>query len=690
MAEKFVILDNEIEFSQERINFVNLKWEYQNLSYAAKAKMIKLFPDTGITTSGNAEVFSSISDNPFIKETKCQSYPNINGYIEERDKYLNVILDIFYRVTSYLNDTLRVNKIYLSTDVLLTMIFEKTNTPKLINDIAKYIKDNSKPHVKSFTFVGLYTTRTYNGYYDKIYQDIENEVIKSENDISTNGSTAKLLVENIIKPFNRCFLAAYDSETYNVLFQKRTSTTKAQFTEYTPVINDREIPVSTLKCLKALMASKEFQEKIIVALSDIVFLTFKVKMVLFSENNLCNYDAITNEAVNRAKEIRKILKEDEVPEDDEKLLMIEMITNDSFEPFNYFAILDKYFDPNGEIQRLARTMGVDVLTHIENQLISIYDEGDISTYESTIELKQKILDAQEKYHLTDSKAYQSILFRQYFLELSDKASEMSENEVIAAYTSIKGGNNTFVEGKGNIVDDGSCILILTRRFKKINAAKYHDIIRNLGLIDDTSGGDKAYAFYEEGENYLNFEEECLKKVTVELTHDDDLSVQNYSSDKFASGEVILGYFQYTRALDFLTDGKCLIITNKRLYTLKEGFTDISQFQECKAVKKLLLTHLIIKKIDNTEIQLPVNKEIMNKAADMINRLVKALQGEPSYIKDTSSSTASASLISSSTSTVKQGFGSLLGKKSKNENTWTCSCGSVNNGNFCPKCGTKCP
>lgn len=380
MAESFKILGREIIFSQERINYVNLKWEYQNLSYAAEAKMLELFPDSKIVSSGNADVFSSITDNPFIKELACKKYPNIAGYIDERTKYLKAILDILYYVTSNLNDALKANKVYLSMDSLLEIVFEKSSAKKVIGNIARYIKENSKPHVKQFTFIGVSNRTTYNGY--------------------------------------------------------------------------------------------------------------------------------------------------------------------------------------------------------------------------------------------------------------------------------------------------------------------------------------CYAFYKNSDNYLDFEEKCLKAVSAKIEYDDDISIQTYGEDKFASGEVILGYFQYTRALDLITDGKCLIITNKRIYTQKNGFIDISQFKECYAVKKLLLAHLIVKLNDSSEIQLPVNKDVMNEAADMINRLLKALKNDSptddstktilneEYLQvadDSTKTILNEEYLQVAANTIKQGFSSLFGKiKKGNENNWTCNCGSFNNGAFCPKCGTKRP
>ena len=271
--------------------------------------------------------------------------------------------------------------------------------------------------------------------------------------------------------------------------------------------------------------------------------------------------------------------------------------------------------------------------------------------------------------MEDSKALREVTYRQFFLELSRKAGNMTEEAIVENYISIKNGNNTFAEDKGDIIPDDDCILILSRAFRKINAAKYHDIIRNLGLTDDTTEGDKNYAFYEEGENYISFENECEKVVGSKIERDENLAEQNYSEDKLSSDEIILGYFKYTRAMDIIGDGKSLIITNKRVYTKDEKFTDLEKITICKPTKKLLLNYLILETTDGNNIQLPVSKEIMIQAADMINRLMAALKGteyiansvEVEKSQSTQNIDKAKDAVFNAASNAKKGFGSLMNK-----------------------------
>ncbi|MDY3655162.1 MAG: hypothetical protein SO054_03295, partial [Ruminococcus callidus] len=154
-----------------------------------------------------------------------------------------------------------------------------------------------------------------------------------------------------------------------------------------------------------------------------------------------------------------------------------------------------------------------------------------------------------------------------------------------------------------------------------------------------------------------------------LERDADFTVQNYAEDKLASGEVILGYFHYTRVLDIVGDGKTLFITNKRIYTTKEKFTEFNAISQCEPVKKLMLTYIVFHKTDGTVIQLPVSKELMIPAADMINRLIAALKGTE-YVADSVTVSnsqnieAAKTMIFDTANSMKKGLGALFGKKSK--------------------------
>ena len=122
-------------------------------------------------------------------------------------------------------------------------------------------------------------------------------------------------------------------------------------------------------------------------------------------------------------------------------------------------------------------------------------------------------------------------------------------------------------------------------------------------------------------------------------------------------------------MDIVGDGKTLFITNKRIYTTKEKFTEFNAISQCEPVKKLMLTYIVFHKTDGTVIQLPVSKELMIPAADMINRLIAALKGTE-YVADSVTVSnsqnieAAKTMIFDTANSMKKGLGALFGKKSK--------------------------
>ena len=122
-------------------------------------------------------------------------------------------------------------------------------------------------------------------------------------------------------------------------------------------------------------------------------------------------------------------------------------------------------------------------------------------------------------------------------------------------------------------------------------------------------------------------------------------------------------------MDIISNGKCLLITNQRIYTTKEKFTLFEEISTCVPTKKMLLTSIVFEKTDGSTIQLPVSKELAVPAADMINRLLSALKNEE-YIAESvemaesKDLNAAKSKLLGAASSAKKGFSSLFGKKNK--------------------------
>ena len=148
-----------------------------------------------------------------------------------------------------------------------------------------------------------------------------------------------------------------------------------------------------------------------------VFQMFQQKMSLFQENNLCTYESISDEDAERAEQLYQEAKAEDCEPDTRMENLTEALALNSYPSDFYTAILDFFNDENGELQKLAKIMDIDVTSHIESILMKIYKDGDIRTLESTLELKEQIFAKEKSFHYSDSKAAKSILFRQHFLEL---------------------------------------------------------------------------------------------------------------------------------------------------------------------------------------------------------------------------------------------------------------------------------
>ena len=668
MENTFCILGKELTFSDEKVNYVKLKREYDKKIPEAKKMLQEKLPAAKkgdvSTLIGNAFITSWKSDKADSTFSKIKEYTAIfselknevldyglfkhfidirNSYIAE---YMKVITDEGEHILHDLQEN-QVNTENCSTESMLSKALSTSEVSEYLDDAAKKISE-SKGTIFQVSDAILPTV-----------QNMEQSAMMEERNL-VHTEADQILYDSLIDPLNKCFFAyAYSSMFSSLIPLDEDGDPK----------NVSSFSDAAKKIANMVFSNVHVQEALIQGVSEDVFYMFSQKMELFQTAGLCTYEPISMEEEEKALELYTEAKEENCNQNERMEKLTEALALNPYLYRIYTAVLDFFGDENGELQKLSKTMDIDVAPYIEQVLLKIYKEGDTGTLESTLALKEQIFEKEKNFHYSDSKAAKDILFRQHFLELEEIANEMSLEEITENWKSIKVGNNTFATEKQSDVDDEHCILILKRRFLKLHAAEYHDIIRNLNLKDDTTDGDKNYAFYEEGEDYTDFEEECKKINGNTLERDEDLSVQNYTEEKLASGEVILGYFHYTRILDIIGDGKTLFITNKRIYTTKEKFTDFNAISQCEPVKKLMLTYIVFHKNDGSIIQLPVSKELMIPAADMINRLIAALKGTE-YIADSITVSNSQnietakSMIFDTANSVKKGLGALFRKKSK--------------------------
>lgn len=668
MENTFCILGKELTFSDEKVNYVKLKREYDRKISGAREMLQEKLPeategDIGalignalITTykSNKADgtlgklkeygaIFNEVK-NEFLDYGLFKHFIDIrNNYITE---YLKVITTEAESILSELQEQ-GVDTENYDTETMVKIALSMSCTGEYLEEAAQKIS-NSKGVMFNVSDAVL-----------PFVQTMENFAVQERDNLIHSEEDA-IIYNCLVGPLNKCFFTYAYSSMFSSL---------VQVDEDGDIKNVSSLSNAAEKISNRVFSNIHVQNALKRGAGIDVFQMFQQKMNLFQENNLCTYESISDEDAERAEQLYQEAKAEDCEPDTRMENLTEALALDPYPSDFYTAILDFFSDENGELQKLAKIMDIDVTSHIESILMKIYKDGDIGTLESTLELKEQIFAKEKSFHYSDSKAAKSILFRQHFLELGRIADEMSLEEITENWKSIQNGNNTFATGERSDVDDENCILILKRRFLRLHAAEYHDVIRNLHLKDDATDGDKNYAFYEEGEDYIDFEEECKKINGGKLERDADFTVQNYAEDKLASGEVILGYFHYTRVLDIVGDGKTLFITNKRIYTTKEKFTEFNAISQCEPVKKLMLTYIVFHKTDGTVIQLPVSKELMIPAADMINRLIAALKGTE-YVADSVTVSnsqnieAAKTMIFDTANSMKKGLGALFGKKSK--------------------------
>lgn len=614
MSYIFQIIDHKLTFSQEKVDYIRMKGEFTKLCDSAKDEFKELLPDIA---DDNGGVLSIVGDavlttvgNGFLGLTAWGglatsflsegNYGQFNIFLEERNQYVVKYIEIIKRIATDIANDLQEHRVYIDENELIIRVLSDSQLPSKLSKAGDDIQLKSGENRRSEI------NRFYNYYMD--------EEKRERFDMKNSTAEKSAIYDAIVGPLNMCFLKIVGS-SYGDKF-------------YNDDVNDQGNMIHIAqKCSKKVFQRSEIQNAMLNELWSDVFRFFRIKRMLYEENGLGSYEIITSDEADRAAHLYNLYTSKTIIEEDEKKMMAEALVCNPSSARYYLSILDKYYDPDGELQKLADLMGIDILSRIEGKLMKYYTDGDTGTLESTLAVKENILSEQKKYALDNSEALKAVTTRQYFIELMDKAAEMDLDTVIAHWQSIGDGSNAFVEDRGGFISDEQCIDILSRRFRKIHAAEYHDIIRDLGLTDDTSAGDKNYGFYEEGENYILFEDICKKATGFDIPRDADLTVQNYSEEAFASAEIMLGYFHYTRQLDVIGDGISMIITNKRIYTTKEKFTDFSCISLCKPVKKLMLNYLVFEMMDGSSpIQLPVNKDIILPAADMINRLIAALDG----------------------------------------------------------------
>ncbi|MCQ2469895.1 MAG: hypothetical protein MJ100_08805 [Ruminococcus sp.] len=687
MNYQFDIQGKSLTLSDEKISYVRMKSHYRTIADKSEEKLTAIFPPVkhkkfffNVTNSlQTGFVFNTSSsfcvDMKFIFPP--DDYKVYSKYTEIRDRFVVEYCNLLKEAVSEIVFELEKRRIYVDMTQLLEKLMKESKTSQMLAECAGYIKSHNKD-----------CSPTRYKYYNYIVKLTEREA----SEMNGRNDETGIIFRGIVEGFNKCFISICGSHVLDKLIQPGY-----EYNLYSS--SDMFKAVST--CAEMLMGNEKMQETLRKCLWNDIFSCCRLKSEQFAENDVKGFVPVTKEEQEKAAANFRIVSERDIPKEDALALIVDALALDPSEEKYYFAVLDRYGDANGDIQRLAALTYVNVRDHIEHAVMRIFETNSTSDMESVKNVKALIAAEEKKYNYHNSKAARKICKREIFVKYTLKASRMSAEEIIDAYNSIKNGSNTFADGEIGRIPDDKCLLILTRQFRVLNAAECQKIVIGTGLCDDNTGNEKCYGFYIPNKKYLSFENECEKATGIDLPRDENLCVQTYSSYRLASGEVILGYYHYTRNLDLASDCSDIIITNKRIYTKKENFVEISKFTECKPVKKLMMSYLVFTLSDGREIQLPVAKEKMTAASDMMNRLICAVKGEV-YVPRYSEPSAAEQAVGKAKSAVKDAAGSAkkeidsllvsIGKKINADRSgrWTCTCGASSTGLFCPECGKRKP
>lgn len=143
MSNTFNILDHEVVFSDEKINYVKLQWEYQRLADYAYDELDEILPGvkhnnpftstfdgivSGLTLCSPSEVVDTFKyDSPFSNK----DYGAFECYTEIRDEYVGKYYSLVKKVLQDIVDELEKYKVYIET--IKYFVFNQKSMRKQLN-----------------------------------------------------------------------------------------------------------------------------------------------------------------------------------------------------------------------------------------------------------------------------------------------------------------------------------------------------------------------------------------------------------------------------------------------------------------------------------------------------------------------------------------------------------------------------
>lgn len=639
---QFNILDHEFNVSQERINYVQTVNEYKELAIEGKKILSSSFPERE-RDKNKEDLFDYVSNeisekveytvNAFgdiFKDMGKQAvdcgkeYLHIDNsdvfinYSEIRNKYISEYVQIIKGNITYITDELANYQKYIDDEALLIQCISNSLFDELYS---KYLDEL----MLSFNIDQKFNEFNYTENAVLIQSFISRLKSDSEMELMYGDELQQVINNKIIVPLDNIF--------FYILSKKFIDQFKVDGCMSVQVVLDAGAMYKRKDYVRdaanQMFKTARIQDIMFNSLMADILCICQMKITLFDKNNICKYNSISMDDVNQANVIYKVLSKR--PLNEQKNMLINILNLNPSEEEYYKYILSVFKDENGEIQRLAKLMSIDLSQYIESLLMKLYDENSVDTIEKALNVRKLITNEQTNYNYENSNALQKVNHKLSYLQIESKTEHMSMDELLKIWKELKNDNFEIFSDVEKYITTEECIDIVENAVRVTKIRDILPVIQGLKLPEKSG----QYESINENIKYSDFESKIQKISNHSLKRDGNLEVQNYSDDSFASQEIIIGYYYFSHLLDIITNGNVIIITDKRIYINKEGFIPLNSIDSIIPQKKLLTCNILINRTDGKlPIKLPSNKEFVNESVDFLNKLISTVKtaNTESYIE----------------------------------------------------------
>ena len=630
---QFNILDHEFNVSQERVNYVQIVNEYRKFSIEGKRILSSSFPERERDKS-KEDIFdyvsNEISENIEYAVTSfgdifkdmgkeavdsAKEYLHIDNsdvfiyYSKIRDKYVSEYVRIIKEHITNITDELAEHQKYIDDEALLIQCISNSLFDELYSNYLNELMLSFDIDKKFNEFGYAQNAYLIQDFISKLRSDAKKEMMYGD-------ELQQTINEKIIIPLDDVFFYFLSKEFINQF--KNSGCMSAHIVLDAGAMYKRKDYVK--KVAELMFKTAKVQDIMFNSLMADILCVCQMNITIFDENDICKYDGISTYDVNQANVIYKALSKR--PLDEQKNMLIDILNLNPSEEEYYKYILSVFKDENGEVQRLANLMSINLEQYIESLLMELYDEDSIDTIDKAISTKELITNEQANYNYENSNALQKVNHKLAYLQIENKTEYMNADGLLKTWRNIKDNNFEFFSDVEEYITSEECVSIIENAVRALKIKGILPVIQRLEL--PTNSG--KYESINENIKYSDFENKIQNISNHSLKRDDNLEIQNYSDDFFASQEIIIGYYYFSHLFDVITDGKVIIITDKRIYISKEGFIPLSSIGSIELQKKLLAYSIVINRTDGKlPIKLPSNKKFVNESIDFLNKLISALK-----------------------------------------------------------------